>query len=1192
MEPLLGITCCFLFSLAPIHTLYISSDKDSLLKKLEEYSLVTPVSTDSNGKYVSHTVTKQETNRFRRDAGILEKTSGERIYYNVTVFGKEFHLRLRVNSKLVAPGATIEWEDEANVTAIKPLNTNCLYVGDITGLPNASVAISNCDGLAGMIRTEEEEYFIEPLEKDKDGEEEGRVHIVYRRSAILKSFQGNNIDIQLNETSQHKSNLLENIIDNVQEQVNISRKRTRRHASDDAYNIEILLGVDNSVVEFHGKENVQKYLLTLLNIVNEIYHDESLGAHINVVLVRIIMLSHAESATLIKVGNPSQSLENVCRWAYRLRKPEAGHAENHDHAIFLTRQEFGPSGMQGYAPITGMCHSVRSCTLNHVDGFSSAFVIAHETGHVLGMEHDGQGNHCGDEVLQGSIMAPLVQAAFHRFHWSRCSQQELRRYLNTYDCLRNDPFDHNWPSLPQLPGIHYSMNDQCRFDFGLDYMMCTALPTLDPCEELRCSHSDNPYSCKTKKGPPLNGTICSHGKHCFKGHCILLTPDLLRQDGNWGQWSKFGSCSRSCGTGVKYRTRSCDNPHPANGGRSCSGPIYDFQLCNTEDCKTAFDDFREEQCKQWDPYFEHEDSKHTWLPFEHPDEKERCHLYCQSKENGDVVYMKRLTHDGTRCSYKDSYNICARGECLKVGCDNVIGSKKKEDKCGVCGGDNSHCKVVKRTFLSLLRIRDLRLQYINCMLTAQYRHRHQGSCSAGSLKIFEIPAGARHLLIQETGASLHNLAIKNQATGKFILNDGNVNMPDSKIFINMGIEWEYQNDENRETIQTMGPLHNPVTVHVIPHGQSTISVSYKYMIQGDSLNVDNNKVVEDVVVTYEWTLKKWSHCSKPCGGGQQFTKYGCRRKSDHKMVHKNFCESIQKLRPIRRMCNLQECSQPLWICGEWEPCTATCGKSGYQFRTVKCIQPLNENKNRSVHNKYCSDDRPEAKRPCNRLPCPAQWRIGPWSPCSVTCGNGTEKRQVHCGSDVNKSANCNEKKLETIRKCRLPPCSGNVSDLYKKNYIVQWLSKQDPNYSLHKISSNESCLVDKSMVCRLGILHEYCSVPGYSRMCCKSCNASRLHNDSDTKMNNSGNPARPIPSPPTRYNTTLTFTPKYKQNVSNVSLTDQQSNRVDIPYKVLELQNEVPQLNAIPRRRSTFGKTKNQRIQQLIAEKAKQEIKN
>lgn len=44
--------------------------------------------------------------------------------------------------------------------------------------------------------------------------------------------------------------------------------------------------------------------------------------------------------------------------------------------------------------------------------------------------------------------------------------------------------------------------------------------------------------------------------------------------------------------------------------------------------------------------------------------KERCHLYCESRETGDVVYMKRMVHDGTRCSYKDAYSICVRGDCL------------------------------------------------------------------------------------------------------------------------------------------------------------------------------------------------------------------------------------------------------------------------------------------------------------------------------------------------------------------------------------------------------------------------------------------------------------------------------------------------------------------------------------------------
>ncbi|XP_041121879.1 A disintegrin and metalloproteinase with thrombospondin motifs 2-like isoform X2 [Polyodon spathula] len=830
-----------------LHTdgLYIANNIESLQDTLGEFGLVTPISTDSEGRFLSHAVSAAHgRRRLRRDTeGSSHELRSDRLFFNVTVFGKEFHLRLRLNSRLVAPGAKIEWQEDTNATRTELLRGDCFYVGDITDVQGASVAISNCDGLAGMIRTEKEEFFIEPVESGGElGEEEqgGRPHIVYRKSSIKTSPSNQTSDFH------GKGNYLGGLLDletmyrGVEQHLN-QTQRSRRHIADDNYNIEVLLGVDDSVVQFHGKEDVQNYLLTLMNIVNEIYHDESLGAHVNVVLVRIIMLGYGKSMSLIEVGNPSQSLENVCRWAYLQQKPDAGHPEYHDHAIFLTRQEFGPSGMQGYAPVTGMCHPVRSCTLNHEDGFSSAFVVAHETGHVLGMEHDGQGNRCGDEVRMGSIMAPLVQAAFHRFHWSRCSQQELIRYLHAYDCLRDDPFHHDWPSLPQLPGIHYSMNEQCRFDFGIGYMMCTAFRTFDPCKQLWCSHPDNPYFCKTKKGPPLDGTVCASGKHCFKGHCIWLTPDILKQDGNWGPWSKFGSCSRTCGSGVRFRTRQCDNPLPANGGRTCYGPSYEFQLCNTQECLKLFEDFREDQCKQWDPFFEYQNSKHHWLPYEHSDPKERCQLYCQSKETRDIVYMKRMTHDGTRCSYKDPYSICVRGECVKVGCDKVIGSPKQEDKCGVCGGDNSHCKVVKGTF-------------------SRVPKKH------GFLKMFEVPPGARHLFIQETDTTQHIIAVKNQATGKFVLN-GEGEFPESRAFIDSGVEWEYHNDDDKETIQTTGPLNYGIMVMIVPNGDSRISLLYKYMINEDSLStLDNNNVLEDVA-SYEWALKKWSHCSKPCGGG-------------------------------------------------------------------------------------------------------------------------------------------------------------------------------------------------------------------------------------------------------------------------------------------------------------------------------------
>lgn len=54
-----------------------------------------------------------------------------------------------------------------------------------------------------------------------------------------------------------------------------------------------------------------------------------------------------QSISLIERGNPSRSLEQVCRWANTQQRRDPEHSEYHDHAIFLTRQDFGPAGMQG-----------------------------------------------------------------------------------------------------------------------------------------------------------------------------------------------------------------------------------------------------------------------------------------------------------------------------------------------------------------------------------------------------------------------------------------------------------------------------------------------------------------------------------------------------------------------------------------------------------------------------------------------------------------------------------------------------------------------------------------------------------------------------------------------------------------------------------------------------------------------------
>ncbi|XP_067344567.1 A disintegrin and metalloproteinase with thrombospondin motifs 14 isoform X2 [Channa argus] len=1075
---------CFSLCQVFLEQIVAAETHEKLSGKLSEYGLIVPFSTDSHGRYISHVVSagsgsksgsaadasafgsRRRVARSAPEMASVTSSTTELLFFNVTVFGKELHLRLRANKKLVAPGAFVEWQEDFKEKAKEHIHRDCVFTGDVSDMPEASVAISNCDGLAGLIRTDNGEFFIEPLEKgQQDVEVKGRVHVVYRRSAIKRETGPRREDLH-NEVADIGIADLPTALDFVQQKLSES-ERKRRHAKKEDYNIEVLLAVDDSVVRFHGKEHVQNYVLTLMNIVDEIYHDESLGTSINIVLVRMIMVGYQQSISLIERGNPSRSLEKVCRWANGQQRRDPDHAEYHDHAIFLTRQDFGPAG---YAPVTGMCHPLRSCTLNHEDGFSSAFVVAHETGHVLGMEHDGQGNRCADETTMGSIMAPLVQAAFHRYHWSRCSKQELNRYIHSYDCLLDDPFEHKWPKLPELPGINYSMDEQCRFDFGVGYKMCTAFRTYDPCKQLWCSHPDNQYFCKTKKGPPVDGTECAPGKWCFKGHCIWRSSQQPQgHDGSWSSWSKFGSCSRTCGGGVRSRNRQCNNPPPAYGGRDCPGSAFDYQMCNTEECAGPYEDFRAQQCVQRSNKY-HKNIKHTWLPYEHPDEARKCELSCQSKETGEVVFMNQVMHDGTRCSYSDPFSVCARGECLHVGCDKDVDSYKQEDKCGVCEGDNSHCRTVKLTLTKTPK-------------------------KNGMLKMFDIPVGARHIVIEENETSPHIIAVKNQVTGNFILNARSEDAK-TKTFIENGLQWEYTLDGDKETLKTTGPLHEGIVVFVIAQEEDTkVSLTYKYIIHEDLLPlITNNNVLLAELDTYEWALKSWSQCSKPCGGGIQYTKYGCRRKSDSRLVHRNFCETSKKPKPIRKRCNAQECSQPTWVVDEWSPCSKTCGKLGYQTRVVQCMQALHNGTSRPVHSKHCTEDRPEMRRACNHTICPAQWRTGAWSQCSVTCGEGIQQRQVVCKASDNTIGECEGEKPETVLICNLNACPGQpvsshiVETMENSTVKDEAVHERVPENPVHKISSNEPCLGDKSIFCQMEVLARYCSIPGYNKLCCDSCN--------------------------------------------------------------------------------------------------------
>uniref|UniRef100_H3ALS1 Papilin, proteoglycan like sulfated glycoprotein n=1 Tax=Latimeria chalumnae TaxID=7897 RepID=H3ALS1_LATCH len=484
----------------------------------------------------------------------------------------------------------------------------------------------------------------------------------------------------------------------------------------------------------------------------------------------------------------------------------------------------------------------------------------------------------------------------------------------------------------------------------------------------------------------------------------------------WSPWGNWGDCSRTCGGGVTFRERRCYSQR-TDGGSSCVGPSKTYRSCNIQDCPEGSRDFREEQCAQFDGT-EFQGKRYKWLPYYGAPNK--CELNCIPKGENFYYRHREAVTDGTPCE-PGKKDICVDGVCKSIGCDNMMESSQKEDKCLECGGDGRRCYIVQGTFDAV----DL---------------------PKGYNQIFIIPVGATSIHIREVMPTRNFLAIKN-VRGEYYLNghwtidfSRALHIASTVIHYDRGAE----GDLAPELVHGRGPTTEPLVIELIGQ-EPNRGIAYEYYLPYRPPNQG-----------YFWSYGSWSECSSECGGGYQSRLVFCT--IDNEAYPDYLC--WDKSRPLQnRTCNIQLCPQTkrisyvyeprgwirmghkithtlcgstCWKTGEWGPCSTTCG-GGSQSRSVYCVSYDGRGSQGVVDDTECStfSERPHSQQICSLRQC-AAWTVGPWLECSVTCGeNGVQTRTVTCSSGLGSSlqdfACPPQLKPPATQACVFQPCVQIIS---------------------------------------------------------------------------------------------------------------------------------------------------------------------
>ncbi|NWU96036.1 ATS7 metalloproteinase, partial [Upupa epops] len=981
--------------------------------------IVHPIKVDESGSFLSYDLSHRALHR--RSAAPRSKSLA---FYELRYRGEALKFNLSLNSRLLAPGFVSERRFGGIAGAkIQPRGYNsCHMVGEVRGRePSRGLAaLSTCDGLKGVFQLMDEDYFIEPLPPSFREEGAAQPHRIYKRQAPeLGAERSRRAPAPRETCGVHESLERSERRRERWEQKQPGKRRIKQRSVSREKWVETLVVADTKMVEYHGSESIEKYVLRVMNMVAGLFHHASIGNPINIAIVRLILLEDEEEDLKIS-HHADNTLKSFCKWQKGINLKGDSHPLHHDVAVLLTRKDIcaamnRPCETLGLSHVAGMCQPHRSCNINEDTGLPLAFTVAHELGHSFGIQHDGSSNDCGPVGKRPFIMSPQLLYDTSPLTWSRCSREYITRFLDRGWglCLDDPPAREvlDYPLVP--PGVLYDVAHQCRLQYGPYSTFCDDMDSV--CNTLWCTVGN---TCHSKLDAAVDGTACGEDKWCFNGECVPVGYRPEPIDGAWGSWSAWASCSRSCGAGVQSAERQCGSPTPKYGGRYCLGERKRFRICNVRPCPLDRPSFRQLQCSQFNP-MPYKGKLYKWTPV--PNNINPCELHCRPEDEYFAEKLRDAVVDGTPCyEGNSSRDMCINGICKNVGCDYEIDSNAAEDRCGVCRGDGSTCHTIQKTF--------------------------EDTEGLGYVDIGIIPVGAREIRIEEVAEAGNFLALRSEDPEKYFLNGGWTIQWNGDYRV-AGTTFTYKRTGNWENLTSPGPTVEPVWIQLL-FQETNPGVRYQYTVQRPP---DSDNAIEPA--EFLWRFGSWTACTATCGTGVQRQVVHCVEKLAG-IVEERHCDALTRPDDQQRTCSEDPCPARWWA-SEWQKCSATCGGSGLTKRTVLCIQSVGLDEQRALQQAECQHlAKPEAAAPCNReVPCPSQWAVGNWSECSRSCGNGTRQRAVYCSNST--GAACDPAQRPSAQApCSSPRCQEDRADGASAEWSGSGSSSREVFNEIHFVPSD------------------------------------------------------------------------------------------------------------------------------------------